>query len=47
MTGETEERSGNEDHGQRDEIDVGLLRYQHVHRQRAEAEIDDADPDLQ
>jgi hypothetical protein len=38
---------GDEDHRERDKADMGLLRHQHVHSERAETEIDDADADLQ
>ena len=47
MAGKSEQRRRNEDHGKRDEADMRLVRHQHIHCDRAEREIDDADHDLQ
>ena len=47
MAGKTEQGGGDENHGNHDEPEIGLVRHQHIHRQCAKAEIDDPDQDLQ
>ncbi len=47
VAGKAEQRRGDEDHRHNDEPDMGFIRDQNVHRQRAEAEIHNADDDLQ
>src|SRR4051812_36854467 len=40
MAGKAEQRRRNEDDGDHDKAEIGLVRHQHIHRQRAEPEID-------
>ena len=47
MAGKAEQRGRNENDGESNKPDIGFLRQQHVHGERAEAEIDDTDGDLQ
>src|SRR5579859_7565438 len=47
VAGEAEQRRRNEDHSDHDKTEIGLVRHQHIHRESAKAEIDDADRDLQ
>src|SRR5438874_11881078 len=47
MTGEAQQRCGNKDHRDHDKAKIRLIRHQHVHRQRAKAEIDNTNRDLQ
>ncbi len=47
MAGEAEQCRGHENHRDGDEIDMRRGRHQHVHGQRTEPEIDNADHDLQ
>ena len=47
MAGEAQQRRRNEDDRNHDEAEIGLVGNQHIHRERAKAEIDNPDPDLQ
>ena len=47
MAGEAKQRCRNENNRDNDEAEVRLVRHQHIHRQRAKAEIDNADGNLQ
>src|SRR5882724_6776394 len=45
MTGKAQQRRRDEDDGYDDKTEIGLVRHQHIHRQRAEPEVDKADGD--
>src|SRR5882757_5893863 len=47
VAGEAEQGRRHEDDGDHDKAQIWLVRHQHVHRQCAEAEVDDTDRDLQ
>src|SRR5882757_7556211 len=47
MTGEAQQGRRNKNNRDHNEAEVGFVRHQHVHRQRAKAEIDNSDRDLQ
>src|ERR1700681_93102 len=47
MAGEAQKRRGDENDRDHDEAEIGFVPHQHIHRQRAKAEIDNADHDLQ
>src|SRR5690348_594662 len=47
MTGEAQQCRRDEDNRDHNEPEVGLIRHQHIHCQRAETEVDDSDRDLQ
>src|ERR1700755_2930770 len=41
MAGEAQKRCRDEDHRDHDEAQIGLIRHQHIHGQRAKTEIED------